>query len=225
MATTEPSSFGTASGTWAAPTAGTHHGGMEQDGTGATVVNGNSVTTDTADAINFGNGGNWSCCGHHHRQRTVDAGSLTYRSGTGTITLSGGTINHGTQLQPATVINTAQASLRRLLIPTSYRATRLRQLRFQRHRLRSRHASAGNISGAGSTSGITTLTGQQCRFTLHSTGPTAWRRDDLPASYVQYHRQQLRRGQLCSHGGFATLTLALDRRTVATSGIDAVASR
>lgn len=90
--------FGSASGTWAAPTAGTATSGWTTSSTGATVVNGNSITTLIGDAINFGTdtstnglgGGTITVSG------TVNAASLRFGSqSTSNITLSGGTINLG----------------------------------------------------------------------------------------------------------------------------------
>ncbi|MEZ0265941.1 MAG: beta strand repeat-containing protein, partial [Phycisphaerae bacterium] len=85
--------FGTASGTWAAPTNGTATAGWSADGTGATAVNGNSVTTTTADVASFGNGATGLAAGPIAVSGTVDAGGITFAAGSGAITLSGGTIN------------------------------------------------------------------------------------------------------------------------------------
>ncbi len=85
--------FGTASGIWAAPTIGTLTSGWSTDPTGATVVDANSVTTTTTDALNFGNGATGLAAGTITVSGTVDAGDLTFASGSGAIVLSGGTIN------------------------------------------------------------------------------------------------------------------------------------
>ncbi len=88
--------FGSASGIWAAPTLGTATSGWTTSGTGATVVNGTSITTDILDPLNFGRdttgtglgGGTITVSG------TVDAASLRFGSQTtSSVTLSGGTIN------------------------------------------------------------------------------------------------------------------------------------
>ena len=83
--------FGTASGTWAATTVGTTTSGWSMDALGATVVNGNSVTTATADGINFGNGVTGLGAGTITISGTVSVGSITFASGSGAIVLSGGT--------------------------------------------------------------------------------------------------------------------------------------
>jgi fibronectin-binding autotransporter adhesin len=87
--------FGTAGGTWADPTTGTLTSGWSTDITGATVVDGNSVSTTTADSLNFGlsTTGNGLAAGTITVSGTVNAGSITFGSQSGTITLSGGTIN------------------------------------------------------------------------------------------------------------------------------------
>lgn len=82
--------FGTAGGTWAAPTPGPNPG-WTLDGTGAAVPG--SVTTTTGDALNFGNGTNGLAGGTITISGTVDAGDMTFASGSGAITLSGGTNN------------------------------------------------------------------------------------------------------------------------------------
>lgn len=88
--------FGSASGTWAAPTSGTATAGWSTSAAGTAVVLGNSITTLINDPLNFGRdttgtglgGGTITVSG------TVDAASLRFGSQTtGNITLSGGTIN------------------------------------------------------------------------------------------------------------------------------------
>lgn len=85
--------FGTATGTWAVPTTGTTTSGWSSSGTGVTVVNGNSVTTATSDAVNFGNGATGLGAGTITVDGTVASGNMTFASGSGAIELSGGTIN------------------------------------------------------------------------------------------------------------------------------------
>jgi fibronectin-binding autotransporter adhesin len=91
----DTSGFGTASGTWADPTAGTLTSGWSTSSTGVTVVDGNSVTTTTADAVNFGTNsvGFGLAAGTITVSGTVNASSLTFGSQSGAVTLSGGTIN------------------------------------------------------------------------------------------------------------------------------------
>lgn len=83
--------FGTASGIWAAPTAGTTTAGWSTDATGATVVNGNSITTATTDTINFGNGATGLAAGTITVSGAVSTGNITFASGSGAIVLTGGT--------------------------------------------------------------------------------------------------------------------------------------
>lgn len=88
--------FGSASGTWAAPTVGTATAGWSTSAAGTNVVLGNSITTLITDPLNFGtdttNRGLGS--GTITVSGTVDAASLRFGSQTtGNITLSGGTIN------------------------------------------------------------------------------------------------------------------------------------
>jgi fibronectin-binding autotransporter adhesin len=82
--------FGTASGTWAAPTTGSSSQGWSTDGTGGTLPT--SQTTATTDTINFGNGATGLGAGTINVTGNVSAGSMTFASGSGAITLSGGTI-------------------------------------------------------------------------------------------------------------------------------------
>jgi len=103
--------FGTAGGTWAAPTTGTTTAGWSTDSTGATLVNGNSITTATTDALNFGNGATGLAAGTITVSGTVSAGSMTFASGSGAITLgasvSAGTIEFGATTPTITVNNSA----------------------------------------------------------------------------------------------------------------------
>ena len=81
--------FGTAAGTWAAPTTGDATQGWSTSTTGATLPA--SVTTATGDALNFGNGATGLAAGTV-AVGTVSSGNLTFASGSGAIALSGGTI-------------------------------------------------------------------------------------------------------------------------------------
>jgi autotransporter-associated beta strand protein len=85
--------FGTATGTWAAPTAGTTTSGWSASATGVTAIDGNSVTTLTTDLTNFGNGITGLGAGTITVDGTVASGNMTFASGSGAIELSGGTIN------------------------------------------------------------------------------------------------------------------------------------
>jgi autotransporter-associated beta strand protein len=83
--------FGTpAAGTWAAPTIGNGTQGWSMDSTGATVPI--DQTTTNTDALNFGNGGSGLGAGTVTISGTVEAGDMTFASGSGAIVLSGGTI-------------------------------------------------------------------------------------------------------------------------------------
>jgi autotransporter-associated beta strand protein len=83
--------FGTASGTWAAPTPGSATEGWSTDGTGLTLPG--NVTTTTADTINFGYYGLGLALGTITVTGTVNAGNFAVASGSGAIALPGGTIN------------------------------------------------------------------------------------------------------------------------------------
>lgn len=88
--------FGTASGTWAAPTGGTATAGWSLDSTGATVVNGNSVTTTVGDQLNFGTDTLGLGAGTINVSGTVAADQLLFGKASGNVTLNGGTINMNT---------------------------------------------------------------------------------------------------------------------------------
>lgn len=101
--------FGTAAGTWAAPTAG--------DATQGWTTNGNSITLPTAsvttnntngttDAVNFGNGATGLGAGTITVSGTVNSGNMTFASGSGPVVLSGGTITL-TAAETITVNNAA----------------------------------------------------------------------------------------------------------------------
>ena len=88
--------FGSASGTWAAPTTGTATAGWSSSSAGTTVVLANSVTTLINDPLNFGTDttSRGLGTGTITVSGTVNAASLRFGSQTtGNITLSGGTIN------------------------------------------------------------------------------------------------------------------------------------
>ena len=85
--------FGTATGTWAVPTTGDATQGWSTDATGATLPA--SVTTTTADTLNFGNTATGLATGSITVTDTVDANTMTFASGSGAITLTGGTIALG----------------------------------------------------------------------------------------------------------------------------------
>jgi autotransporter-associated beta strand protein len=82
--------FGTAAGTWAAPTTGDATQGWSTSATGVLLPG--SVTTATGGALNFGNGTTGLAAGTITVDGTVSASSLTFASGSGKITLDGGQI-------------------------------------------------------------------------------------------------------------------------------------
>jgi autotransporter-associated beta strand protein len=97
--------FGTATGTWAAPTTNNSTQGWSTDATGATLPSG-TTTTSTSDALNFGTGSAGLAAGTITVSGTVNANSLTFGSASGNITLSGGTITLGGTTPTITVNNT-----------------------------------------------------------------------------------------------------------------------
>ncbi|MCU0779483.1 MAG: autotransporter-associated beta strand repeat-containing protein [Akkermansiaceae bacterium] len=90
--------FGTAAGTWADPTTGDDTQGWSTSGTGV-LAPGASVSTlgtsNTVDAVNFGvaTAGNGLGSGTITVSGTVSCGNMTFGSQSGSIVLSGGTIN------------------------------------------------------------------------------------------------------------------------------------
>ena len=110
--------FGTAGGTWAAPTPGPTPG-WNTDSTGAATPG--SVTTGTGDAINFGT----ASAGLATGSITVSgasAGSLTYGSASGAVTLTGGTLTLGAT---ATIVNNVTGSTQPLNTQLSGASTSL----------------------------------------------------------------------------------------------------
>ena len=82
--------FGTAAGTWASPTIGNSSQGWSTDGTGDTPPE--NATTTAYDLVNFGNGATGLAAGAITVSGLVTNGGMTFASGSGAITLSGGTI-------------------------------------------------------------------------------------------------------------------------------------
>lgn len=81
--------FGAAAGTWAAPTVGSATLGWSTSTTGVLLPG--TVTTATADILNFGNGATGLAAGTI-TAGTVAAGNIIFASGSGAIVLTGGTI-------------------------------------------------------------------------------------------------------------------------------------
>ncbi len=86
--------FGTAAGTWAAPTTGDSTQGWSADSTGSTVPS--TYTTTTSDALFFGTGSVGLGSGTITVSGTVEANSLTVGTLSGALTFDGGTIAFGT---------------------------------------------------------------------------------------------------------------------------------
>ena len=95
--------FGTAGGTWAAPTPGATPGWSTSAAGDAFP---GSVTTTTGDVLNFGNGATGLGAGTITVSGTVNAGNMTFASGSGAIVLSGGSITLADD-ETITVNNTA----------------------------------------------------------------------------------------------------------------------
>lgn len=83
--------FGTASGTWAAPTTGNASQGWSTDSTGTLLPA--DVTTTTADTVNFGTDALGLGSGTITLSGIVSAGQVRFGKASGPITLSGGTIS------------------------------------------------------------------------------------------------------------------------------------
>jgi autotransporter-associated beta strand protein len=101
---TNSAGFGIAQGAWAAPTIPSGTQGWTTNSAGSTALN--SVTTATSDSLNFGNGGTGLAIGTITIIGTVNAGDLTFASGSGAITLQTGRIN----LAPAVTITLNNAA-------------------------------------------------------------------------------------------------------------------
>lgn len=103
--------FGSASGTWAAPTTGTLTSGWSASSVGTDVVNGTSVTTTTADILYFGDATNALGAGTITVSGTVSASQLLFGLNSGSITFSGGTINVNASIMNAVTSTSAAGSI------------------------------------------------------------------------------------------------------------------
>ena len=92
--------FGTASGTWTAPTVGTTTSGWSTSSAGSAVVNGSSVTTSTNDVLYFGTATDGLATGTITLSGTNFANALVFGSASGLITLSGGALSLGGTTPP-----------------------------------------------------------------------------------------------------------------------------
>ena len=82
--------FGAAAGTWASPTTGDATQGWSTDGTGSTLPT--DLTTTATNGVSFGNGATGLGAGTITVSGSVTNGAMTFDSGSGAITLFGGTI-------------------------------------------------------------------------------------------------------------------------------------
>ena len=103
--------FGTAGGTWTAPTASQ----WSTDSTGVAAP-GASVTTTTSDALNFGTATDGLAAGTITVSGTVSANTLTFGSASGAIALSGGIITLG---GPTITVNNASDTISSVIAGTA----------------------------------------------------------------------------------------------------------
>ena len=83
--------FGTAGGTWAAPTTNNSTQGWSTSSAGTSALSGTTNTT-TSDALNFGTGSAGLAAGTITVSGNVSSGAITFGTASGNITLSGGNI-------------------------------------------------------------------------------------------------------------------------------------
>ena len=98
--------FGTATGTWAAPTTNNATQGWSTSSAGTAELTGTTTTTTTS-ALNFGTASDGLGGGTVTVSGSVSANSLTFGSASGNITLNGGTITLGGTTPTITVNNSA----------------------------------------------------------------------------------------------------------------------
>ncbi|MFN6045789.1 MAG: beta strand repeat-containing protein, partial [Verrucomicrobiota bacterium] len=103
--------FGTAGGTWAAPTTNSASQGWSSSSTGSTALSGTTTTNNTS-ALNFGTSANQLSTGTITVSGSVEANSLTFVSsgGSNNTTLSGGNITLGGTTPSITVTNIANTA-------------------------------------------------------------------------------------------------------------------
>jgi autotransporter-associated beta strand protein len=99
--------FGTAAGTWAAPTTGNGTQGWSTDSTGSTLPG--SVTTTTNDSLNFGTGSLGLGAGIINVSGTVAANKINFLAVNGGVILTNGIIQLGGAAPSITVTNDATA--------------------------------------------------------------------------------------------------------------------
>jgi autotransporter-associated beta strand protein len=101
--------FGTAGGTWAAPTTNNATQGWSSSSTGVTALSGTTTTSITS-ALNFGTSANQLGTGTITVTGSVDANSLTFAASSSSITLSGGNITLGGTTPSIAVTNSANTT-------------------------------------------------------------------------------------------------------------------
>jgi hypothetical protein len=104
--------FGTAGGTWAAPTVSL----WSNDPTGVAAT-GASITTTSSDALKFGTATDGLAADTITASGTVSANSLTFGSASGAVTLSGGTLAMG-GTTPTITVNNSVNTIRSILTGT-----------------------------------------------------------------------------------------------------------
>gem|GEM_PF-2059002 len=119
------SGFGTAAGTWAAPTVGNSSQGWSTSATGGTLPLDVTTagTSATADALNFGTAANGLVAGTVTVSGTVSAGYITFGSQSGKITLDGGTINLFNILASNIAVNNTIDEISSVINPTNLSKT------------------------------------------------------------------------------------------------------
>ena len=131
--------FGTAGGTWAAPTPGPIPG-WTTDATGSSIPG--SISTTTSDPINFGNGATGLGAGTVTLSGTLSSSNITFASGSGAIVLSGGT----SLTLPATAVITVNNSSDTIATPLAGAATGLIKAGSGRLILSGANAVAGAVT-------------------------------------------------------------------------------
>jgi autotransporter-associated beta strand protein len=112
---TDAASFGTAGGTWAAPTSG-----WTTNAAGTAVPG--SVTTATTDTLNFGTSSDGLAAGTITVSGTVGSGNITFGSASGAIVLAGGTITLAAA--PTITVNNASNTINSVLAGTATTLTK-----------------------------------------------------------------------------------------------------
>ena len=181
--------FGTAGGTWAAPTTGDATQGWSTDATGATLPA--NITTANTDSLNFGNLSTGLAAGTITLSGTVDSGNLTFASGSGAVVLSGGTLNLAAV--STITINNAADTIGSVLqgAATSLTKSGTGQM---------------NLSGANTYTGTTTINGGIARLDFNAAGAP---QDHIINNATNSSALSVRGGQLTLTG---SATLANQQR-------------